>query len=156
MQQSLFTNKYKCPTCNTNIITPDGYIDYFTCDICNTPLTTAKQFIQGDKTTDRSLKQIEFVKFLISNNYISKEELIIAHRPMDYFKEYHNEFYNQAKYDVIVFNKSGGKILCNKKVSYQRAKEICQDSNSKFVNAFAGFCISGSYTDTRKGEPFNI
>jgi len=157
MQQSPFKTKYKCPVCNTDISVIEGYSDYFNCPECNTALNTAKSYIYGYKTTDKPLKYIQFVKFLLDINYITENDLIDVTTVMSKrYNKYLEEFYNQALFDIVIFSKSGKKILCNEKISYSQAKEICSREDTRFVNSFAGFCIHGTYDGIEKGRDFKI
>lgn len=157
MQQSLFQKEYICPACGTSIRHLEGYNSYIICNECYTPIMQAKQFINQVSSTDYSLLEIKFVKWLINNNHIDKDDYINVFEPMSkQYNKYLMDFYDDSLFDIVIFSKSGKKILCNEKVSYQTAKEICSREDTKFVNSFAGFVISGTYKNIVKGDDFDI
>ena len=157
MQKSLFQKEYNCPVCGTSVEHIGSYKSYINCSECNTPVMHAKQFIKQVGSTDYSLSEIKFVKWLIDNNQIDKDDFINVLESMS--KQYNKflmEFYNDSSWDIVIFSKSGKKILCNEKVSYQVARNICGREDTKFQNAMAGFVIHGTFKDIEKGSNFNI
>ena len=151
-----------CPICNEKTEMPDYRLEYFTCDNCNAPLLLTKDFIKMPHSqlgTEWKYLDQQFTKWLLEEKHISETTLINAKNPKKQFdKVLLQKFLQQARFDILIHSKGGGAppYLCNKKVSHEKAKEICSREDTKFVNSFATFSLSGTWTDTRKGEPFSI
>jgi len=158
-QRSLFDKQVikLCPACNSEI--PLTKEEVYLCLECHRMFNLVKRYLKAERYDPNFVyKDIVFVKWLYDKRKVDENDLIPVNFPESYFPiELVNKFRSEHAYDVLVFSRNGGKpILCNKGISYGQAKEICSRKETNFVNSFAGFCISGSYTDTRKGEPFNI
>lgn len=161
---NLFSNKDTsiCPSCNQETEVPKDRLEYFLCEKCKFPLMLTDDFAKMKHSqlgTEWKYIDQQFIKWLLEEKHIDKNKLLDAMNPKKYIdKELLQEFLHQAKFDILIHSKGGQTqpYLCNKKISYEKAKEICSREDTKFQNSFATFSLSGTWTDTKKGEPFPL
>ena len=104
-----------------------------------------------------SYSKLDMLEFAVENGYISEMDTVdILDMNLGLPDEVVEEYRNQATYDVILFSKSGGKIVCNEGISREEAIQICSSEASRGQNYFAGFAPTGSYPHAKKGENFII
>ena len=104
-----------------------------------------------------SYSKLDMLEFAVENGYISKMDTVdILDMNLGLPDEVVGEYRNQVTYDVILFSKGGGKILCNEGISREEAIQICSSEASRGQNYFAGFAPTGSYPHAKKGENFII
>lgn len=92
---------------------------------------------------------------LISSDYeLSEQELLKIKSICG--KAVYRKYLSEQLFDVVLFSRSGKKILCNQEINIDDARLICRSNESKGVNYCAGFCVTGTYSNIEKGEDFII
>ena len=112
-------------------------------------------FLQEGETY--SYSKLDMVRYAYKQGYIGKYDKIdLLDTNMGLSSEIVEEYRRQAKYDVVLFNKSGNQTVCNEGISREEAIKICSSPNSEGQNYFAGFAPTGSYPRAKEGEDFII
>ena len=118
---------------------------------------TVKEFLKEAETYNLPRKR--FVKYCLDNDILKMTDIVDIRNAtitVEAAKKVFRDYQQQEQYDVILFSKGGGKIICNEKISYDQAKMICNSENSKGVSYFAGFAPTGQYPHAKEGKNFII
>ena len=104
-----------------------------------------------------SYSKLDMLEYAVEKGYIEKNDTVdILDMNLGLPDKVVEEYRSQAKYDVMLFSKSGGKIVCNEGITKEEAVKICSSEASRGQNYFAGFAPTGSHPHAKQGEDFII